>query len=87
MESYQKKFLLISPDFPPPNVGGSKVWLLNLVENSDLKFDILTCEKEDKYDEVLVNQHKIIRSKYACSTRRILTSIKSEVIYFLSINV
>tara|TARA_Y100000389_G_scaffold203779_1_gene253428 strand:- start:795 stop:1955 length:1161 start_codon:yes stop_codon:yes gene_type:complete len=64
MEDSQKKFLLISPDFPPPNIGGSKVWLLNLVENSGLKFDILTCKKNEKYEEILIGQHKIIRSKY-----------------------
>ena len=64
MADFQKKFLLISPDFPPPNIGGSKVWLLNLVENSGLKFDILTCKKSEIYDEILIGQHNIIRSRY-----------------------
>ena len=68
MASTQKKFLLISPDFPPPNIGGSKVWLLNLVENSGLKFDVLTCKKNEKYDEILIGQHNIIRSKYIYSS-------------------
>ena len=50
---YSKKYLLISPDFPPPNIGGSKVWLLNLVKNSGFEFDVLTCVKSPKFDEVL----------------------------------
>ena len=68
MADFQKKFLLISPDFPPPNIGGSKVWLLNLVENSGLKFDILTCKKSETYDEILIGQHNIIRSRYIYSS-------------------
>jgi len=64
MENSQKKYLLISPDFPPPNIGGSKVWLLNLIENSGLKIEILTCEKSHSYDEILIGKNKIIRSKY-----------------------
>jgi glycosyltransferase involved in cell wall biosynthesis len=68
MEDSQKKYLLISPDFPPPNIGGSKVWLLNLVENSGLKFDILTCKKSETYDEILIGQHNIIRSRYIFSS-------------------
>ena len=52
MKKNSQKFLLISPDFPPPLVGGSLVWLLNLVGNCQEEFDILTGPKEDKYAEV-----------------------------------
>ena len=59
-----KKYLLISPDFPPPLVGGSLVWLLNLIENSCENFDVLTGLKDQKYDEVLNYPHQVIRSRF-----------------------
>lgn len=68
MEYTPKKYLLISPDFPPPNIGGSKVWLLNLVKNSGFKFDVLTCVKSPKFDEVLSGGSKIYRSSYVSNS-------------------
>ena len=64
MAQDQKKFLLISPDFPPPFVGGSLVWLINLVENCPVSFDVLTGLKNDNYEEVLSNPNKVIRSSF-----------------------
>ena len=64
MEKKQKKYLLISPDFPPPLVGGSLVWLLNLIENCPSDFDVLTGIKNQNYQEVLNSPNKVIRSKF-----------------------
>ena len=49
----KKDFLLVSPAYPPPFVGGSKVWTFNMVENSGLKFDILTSQLKHGYKEVI----------------------------------
>lgn len=64
MKKNSQKFLLISPDFPPPLVGGSLVWLLNLVGNCQEEFDILTGPKEDKYAEVFELPNRVFRSKF-----------------------
>lgn len=44
----KEKILLISPDFPPPLLGGSLVYLHNLIENSEYDFSILTDIKKRK---------------------------------------
>ena len=62
MDQEPKKYLLISPDFPPPFVGGSLVWLINLIENCPVRFDVLTGLKNKNYDEVLDEPNKVIRS-------------------------
>jgi hypothetical protein len=37
--------LVVSPAYPPPFVGGSKVWTFNMVENSGhTNYEILTSE-------------------------------------------
>ncbi len=64
MEYFQKRYLLISPDFPPPNVGGSLVWLLNLVSNCPANFDVLTGKKNANYKEVLNLPNRVIRSTF-----------------------
>tara|TARA_Y100000022_G_scaffold168288_1_gene153382 strand:+ start:261 stop:1400 length:1140 start_codon:yes stop_codon:yes gene_type:complete len=52
-----ERLLLISPDYPPPFIGGSLVYINNLIENSDLEFSILTekgnrtSDKKKKYIE------------------------------------
>jgi glycosyltransferase involved in cell wall biosynthesis len=38
----KNNFILISPDFPPPFIGGSLVYVHNLITNSNCKFDVLT---------------------------------------------
>ena len=46
----RNKFILISPDFPPPFIGGSLVYIHNLITHSNLKFDILTNRINRKND-------------------------------------
>ena len=59
----KKRCLLISPDFPPPLVGGSLVYLLTLVENCPFEFDVLTGLRNKEFDEVLKKPNKVYRSK------------------------
>ena len=42
-----EKILLISPEYPPPFIGGSLVYINNLIENSGLVLSILT-EKRNR---------------------------------------
>jgi len=62
MKKSSNRFLLISPDFPPPLVGGSLVWLNNLIENCPEKFDVLTGRRNSKYKEVLSSPNRVFRS-------------------------
>ena len=55
-------YLLVSPDYPPPLVGGSLVWLHSLVENCPESFDILTAALKDGEREVTSSRHRVIRS-------------------------
>jgi len=64
MKKNSERFLLISPDFPPPLVGGSLVWLLNLVGNCPEQFDILTGPKDEQYDEVFDLPNRVFRSRF-----------------------
>ena len=52
--------LIISPDYPPPLIGGSLVYLNNLVTNSNLDFTILSDKKSRKNTKNI----KFIESKY-----------------------
>ncbi len=54
------RYLLISPDYPPPFVGGSLVYIHNLLTNSHLKFDVLTNNNSRKNDNFISH----IESKY-----------------------
>ena len=52
MSAKNKTYLLVSPDFPPPFIGGSLVYMHNLINNSKLDFDVLTtsgnrCDQEN----------------------------------------
>ena len=66
MNTSKKKILLISPDFPPPLVGGSLVWLLNLLTNCPEDFDILTGPKDDSFQEIFQDskRKRIYRSMF-----------------------
>lgn len=66
MNSTKKKFLLISPDFPPPLVGGSLVWLLNLLTNCPEDFDILTGPKDESLKEIFQDskRNRVFRSRF-----------------------
>ena len=57
------RYLLISPDYPPPLVGGSLVWLHNLVENCPENFDILTAALKEGEKEVTDSRHRVFRSR------------------------
>ena len=61
----QKKILLISPDFPPPFIGGSLIWIHSLVSNSKFSFDVLSSNNLVKLDNPNI---KIIKSKYICNS-------------------
>ncbi len=58
------KYLLVSPDYPPPFIGGSLVWLYNLIENCPEDFDILTCSLKKGCSEVASPRHRIFRSRF-----------------------
>ena len=60
----KNRCLLVSPFFPPPFIGGGKVWTYNMVENSPEKFDVLTSRLQDGCKEVLSPRHEIFRSHY-----------------------
>ena len=64
MNKKSKRFLLISPDFPPPLVGGSLVWLLNLIGNCPQNFDVLTGPKDENYKEVFDQTNRVFRSRF-----------------------
>ena len=59
-----KKCLLVSPDFPPPLIGGSLVYVSTLVTNTQDSFDILTSIKKNNKDEITKSSNKIIRSSF-----------------------
>ncbi len=62
-----KKYLLISPSYPPPLAGGHKVWCYTVVENCPLNFDILTSDLKEGFDELSSPRHNVIRKNYIFS--------------------
>ena len=56
----KKKYVLFCPAYPPPFIGGSKVWTYNMVENSNLDFNIIT-SKLKKNENELQTKNKILR--------------------------
>lgn len=62
--SSRNKYLLISPAFPPPFVGGSRVWTYNMVEYCPEVFDILTSGLKSGCEEVCGPKHRVFRSKF-----------------------
>src|SRR5256885_10567769 len=59
-----RKSLLGSPAYPPPLVGGSKVWIYTLVENSPEPFDVLTSALKPGCAEVIGPRHGVFRSRF-----------------------
>ena len=59
-----RKYLLVSPAYPPPLVGGSKVWIYTLVENSPEPFDLLTSALKPGCAEVIGPRHGVFRSRF-----------------------
>ncbi len=60
----KKRCLLVSPDFPPPLIGGSLVYISTLVENSYEEFDIVTCLNTQDRAELLKLPHNLLRSGF-----------------------
>lgn len=60
----KKRCLLVSPDFPPPLIGGSLVYIGTLVENSNEEFDIVTCLNTQNRAELLKFPHNLMRSSF-----------------------
>jgi phosphatidylinositol alpha-1,6-mannosyltransferase len=60
----RRKYLLVSPAYPPPFVGGSKVWTYNLVENCPEPFDVLTSALKPGCAEVISPRHGVFRSRF-----------------------
>lgn len=60
---------LISPDFPPPFVGGSLVWLHSLVEHFPVGVDVLTYAPSEPFAEVLLPPHTVIRTRWIVDSR------------------
>jgi glycosyltransferase involved in cell wall biosynthesis len=67
IENHQNsnQILLISPDFPPPFIGGSLVYMHNLITNSNLNYDILSNTNNRRNDDKL----KYIESKYIVNSQ------------------
>lgn len=55
------RYLLISPSYPPPLVGGHKVWSYNMIENCPADFDILTSSLKKGCVEISSPRHNLIR--------------------------
>ena len=60
----KNRLLLITPDYPPPQVGGSLVYMYTLVEGCDESFDILTAPLPEGFSEVTSPRHRVIRSPW-----------------------
>ncbi|MBI4063339.1 MAG: glycosyltransferase family 4 protein [Elusimicrobia bacterium] len=58
------RYLLISPAYPPPFIGGAKVYIYNMVEHCPENIDILTSSLKDGRQEVSNPRHRIFRSRY-----------------------
>lgn len=59
----EKRILVISPDFPPPLLGGSLVYLHNLIENSELNFTVFTDVKNRKNSKkISYNESRYIKN-------------------------
>ena len=61
----KKKILLISPDFPPPFIGGSLIWIYSLISNSRFSFDVLSSNNFVRLNNPNI---KVIKSKYICNS-------------------
>lgn len=72
-----EKNLFISPDYPPPYVGGSLVYVHNLIENSNLNFTILT-DRKNRKESNSIRYHEskfIINSSFPSKYQLILMYI------------
>lgn len=60
----KSNYLLITPDYPPPFVGGSKVWLYGLLENCPDNFDVLTSSLREGCQEVAGPNQTMLRKPW-----------------------
>ncbi len=67
MPSYNP-YLLISADYPPHFIGGSRVWMYNLIENCPENFDILTVSLPEGETEACSPRHRIFRKKWVINS-------------------
>ena len=63
-----EKFLLVSPDFPPPLIGGSLVYIKTLAEYSEYDVDILTSQNHTFQMETISSPHKVLRKELITSS-------------------
>jgi glycosyltransferase involved in cell wall biosynthesis len=64
MEKSTLKVLLVSPDYPPPLIGGSLVYVYNLVQNFPGAIDILSARSGHDIPEITDPRHRVIRSRF-----------------------
>lgn len=58
------KYLLISPDYPPPLVGGSLVYVHSLLQNCPESFDVLAAPIPEGLVEITDSRHDVTRSRF-----------------------
>ena len=59
-----RAILAVSPAYPPPLIGGSIVYMYSLLENSELKFDILTSKMKQFNPLTKQSKNDVIRKKW-----------------------
>ncbi len=59
----ENRILLISPSYPPPLMGGHKVYMYNIIENLPVDVDILTSDLKAGWTDIVSSRHRVIRSK------------------------
>lgn len=57
------RYLIVSPDYPPPLIGGSLVYVHSLVDNCPTPLDILTAPLPKGLSEITAKRHRVIRLK------------------------
>ena len=78
--------IVISPAYPPPLIGGSKVWTFDMVENSNYSnCEILTSKLKEGYSEIINPNHKVFRSSYIWDSNSSNPSTKELIASYLYI--
>ena len=63
MKSEGNSYIVVSPGYPPPLVGGAKVYLFNMLQNCPVNLDILTSSLKEGNQEVSDPRHSIFRKR------------------------
>ena len=86
-KSQTNKTLLITGDYPPPFIGGSLVYIYNLVEKSNLTIDVLTGpNSESFYSKQNIRRCRFLVSSKNPSSFQMLTMYLYLFIYFIKIS-